>query len=125
MRFLVISLDPRPKVKASPTTDPDNTISTTDRSDHASFHNQGYAAALIIERSWSTNPNYHTIQDSVDTPGYIDYDYATRITQSAVGWLATEALLVQNGQAAIPEPATMALLGIGLALAARRRRASA
>ncbi len=58
-------------------------------SDHAPFESAGFPACLLIE-DWG-NPNYHTQADSVDTPNYIDYPYATKMTQSVVGWLTDQA----------------------------------
>jgi len=78
-----------------------------DASDHAPFEWQGFHAALLIEGGAWSNPYYHQPTDSVDTPGFIDYLFATRMTRSTVGYLATVAVLV-------PEPATAALLGGGL-----------
>jgi Zn-dependent M28 family amino/carboxypeptidase len=78
-----------------------------DASDHAPFEWQGFQAAMLIEGGWSQNANYHQPTDSVDTPGYFDYLFATRMTRSTVGYLATVAVIV-------PEPATAALLGGGL-----------
>ncbi len=59
-----------------------------DRSDHAPFEWQGFEACLLIEYDFDRNPHYHKITDSVDTPNYIDYEYATKMTKSAVGCLA-------------------------------------
>lgn len=61
-----------------------------DASDHAPFEWYGSEACLIIEDYWS-NPQYHEPTDSVDTPGYIDYDYATQITRVVVGFLVDNA----------------------------------
>jgi len=58
-------------------------------SDHAPFENVGFQACLLIE-DWG-NPCYHRGCDSVDNPGYIDYDLATRIARTAVGFLADHA----------------------------------
>jgi hypothetical protein len=58
-------------------------------SDHAPFEEAGYPACLFIE-DWG-NPNYHQQNDSVDTPDYIDYAYATRMVRSIVGWLTDAA----------------------------------
>ena len=57
-----------------------------------------------------------TSTDSVDTPGYIDYDYASDMTRGVVGYLATEAV-------AVPEPSTIILLAVGVvALLVRARQ---
>jgi hypothetical protein len=58
-------------------------------SDHAPFENAGYEAVLLIEQ-WG-NPYYHSAQDNVDTPNYIDYAMATQMTRSIVGWLVDAA----------------------------------
>jgi len=85
-------------------------------SDQASFEAAGFKAALLIEYNTWSNPYYHTASDTVDTPGYIDYPFATNMTRGTVGYLAGSAVI-------IPEPATMLLLALGaMALAARRRR---
>jgi hypothetical protein len=60
-----------------------------DGSDHAPFEWYGFQACLIIE-DWG-NPYYHTQQDNVDTPNYIDYPYATQITRVVVGYLVDNA----------------------------------
>ncbi|MDY0168682.1 MAG: M20/M25/M40 family metallo-hydrolase [Thermoguttaceae bacterium] len=75
-------------------------------SDHAPFGSFGEGSCLVIEYDFSTNPHYHMWSDSVDTVGYIDYEYATAITKGTVGYLLDNAVLV------IPEPGT-ALLAIG------------
>ncbi len=60
-----------------------------DASDHAPFEWAGFPACLFIE-DWG-NPNYHTQLDSVDTPNYIDYVYATQLTRIVVGYLVDNA----------------------------------
>ncbi|MCC6909343.1 MAG: Zn-dependent exopeptidase M28 [Phycisphaerales bacterium] len=62
-----------------------------DRSDHAPFEWEGFEAALLIEDEWGSNPHYHRSTDSVDTPDYIDYDFAADMTRGVLGWLATAA----------------------------------
>jgi len=71
-----------------------------DVSDHESFEHEGFQACLLSE--WLGNPYNHSPMDSVDMPNYIDYAFATNMVRSAVGFLATSAVL-------IPEPATFLL----------------
>jgi hypothetical protein len=88
-------------------------------SDHAPFEAVGKQACLLIEHALSSNPYYHQANDSVDTAGYIDYQYATNLTRSVVGYLATEAVVV-------PEPSIAVLLvtgGVVLCWGTCRRRA--
>jgi autotransporter-associated beta strand protein len=63
-------------------------------SDHAPFEANGDQACLLIEHAVWNNPYYHGASDSVDTAGYIDYAFGTKMTQSVVGWLATKAALI-------------------------------
>ena len=70
----------------------------TPDSDHDSFEVLGFQGCLLIENG--TNSLYHEPTDSVDTLGYIDYAFATEMTRAAVGYLATQAGLVD------PAPAT-------------------
>ncbi len=87
-----------------------------DASDHASFEAAGYDSALLIEYNAFANPYYHKPTDSVDTAGYIDTLYATRMTTGVVALMADEA-----GTYA-PEPTTTALMVSALvALGARVR----
>ncbi len=58
-------------------------------SDHVYFESFGFQACLLIEQ-WG-NPNYHTSMDTVDTPDYIDYNYAVNNTRSVVGFLVDNA----------------------------------
>ena len=60
-----------------------------DYSDHAPFEWAGFQACILIE-DWG-NPYYHTPNDNVDIPGYIDYAYAVRMTRSVVGFLVDQA----------------------------------
>jgi len=66
---------------------------TADYSDHAPFEWQGFQACLIIE-DWG-NPYYHTQNDHVEMPNYIDYDFAWKVTRSVCGWLVDQAGLIQ------------------------------
>jgi Zn-dependent M28 family amino/carboxypeptidase len=68
-------------------------------SDQFYFEQHGFQAALLIEGGWASNSNYHSSRDSLDTPNYIDYTFATAMTRSAVGWMADQA-------EPVPEPAT-------------------
>jgi Zn-dependent M28 family amino/carboxypeptidase len=62
-----------------------------DQSDHASFESHGWQACLLIEGEVWNNPYYHTSQDSYDSPGYLNFGYATKMTRSIVGWLVDTA----------------------------------
>jgi hypothetical protein len=62
-----------------------------DASDHAPFEWQGFQACLLIENDVWSNPYYHRWNDSVDTPGYINYAYATEMTRGVAGWLTDAA----------------------------------
>jgi predicted TIM-barrel enzyme len=73
-------------------------------SDHAPFEAAGLQACLLIEYNYGNNSYYHQAGDSVDTTNYIDYTYATRMTQSTVGYLADAA-------SAVPEPSSLLLVG--------------
>jgi hypothetical protein len=85
-------------------------------SDHAPFQDEGFQACLLIE--YDSNPYYHTLSDSVDTAGYIDYAFATNMVRGAVGYLATEAV-------AIPEPAGVSIFLWGIILLHCRKKRSA
>ena len=60
-------------------------------SDNTAFETIGFAAAWLRSYGWS--PFLHTSSDSVDRPGYINYDYGTQITRAMVGYLADSARL--------------------------------
>lgn len=62
-----------------------------DASDHAPFEWQGFQACLLIEYDVWSNPNYHRWNDSVDTPNYIKYGYATDMARGVAGWLTDAA----------------------------------
>jgi hypothetical protein len=87
---------------------------TADYSDHAPFEWQGFQACLIIE-DWG-NPYYHTQNDHVEMPDYIDYDFAWKVTRSVCGWLVDAAGLIQpcigdvDGSGAVDTADLLALL---------------
>jgi Zn-dependent M28 family amino/carboxypeptidase len=66
-------------------------LGALDASDHAPFEQRGFSACLIIENDVWDNPYYHQWNDSVDTPGYINYTYATDMTRGVAGWLVDAA----------------------------------
>jgi uncharacterized protein (TIGR03437 family) len=68
-------------------------VSTT--SDHASFTRQA-PSVQMIEAGFYSNQNYHHASDSVDTPAYIDYAFASVVTRSVVGYLADQAGLISE-----------------------------
>ena len=85
-----------------------------DASDHAPFEWKGYQAALLIEGAVWSNPNYHKPTDSVDTPNYLDYDYATRMTKGSAGWLASSATPVgRRDTHPVPEFGTLVAFAFG------------
>ena len=51
-------------------------------SDHAPFQDAGFQACLFIENDFYDNPFYHHQGDSVDSPDYIDYAFATNMVRS-------------------------------------------
>ena len=66
-------------------------------SDQMAFISAGIPACLLIEfahATYASNPYCHTLNDSVDTLGYLDYTFATNVVRSATGFLATAAQLV-------------------------------
>jgi Zn-dependent M28 family amino/carboxypeptidase len=69
---------------------------TADMSDHLSFENAGFTACEVYNNDWwdHGDPNIHQPSDSVDTAGYINYAFATKVTRGVVGSLAEQAVLV-------------------------------
>lgn len=65
-----------------------------DASDHAPFEWAGFEACLVIEDGFASNPCYHRQCDSVDTPDYISYPYATDHVRSIAGFLADYAVVI-------------------------------
>ncbi len=64
---------------------------TINASDHAPFEDALIPACLLIEGEVWNNPHYHEAEDSFDTPNYLDFDYAVRMTRGVVGWLVDAA----------------------------------
>lgn len=60
----------------------------TDRSDHAAFWAEGYAALLGIEDFLDFNAGYHSTSDRLE---HFDLNYFTDVAKAAVGTLATLA----------------------------------
>ncbi len=60
-------------------------------SDHEYFDMYGFDAALVIESGVYSNPHYHQATDAVETPDYIDYQYAANVTRAMTGYLAQAA----------------------------------
>jgi Zn-dependent M28 family amino/carboxypeptidase len=63
-----------------------------DRSDHVPFEAMGFQACHLREAG--ANPHYHQPTDSIDTPDYLDFGYATEMTRGVVGFLADQAGVV-------------------------------
>ncbi len=70
-------------------------IARDDLTDDAPFDRLEFDTAALISRGLKADvpPLIHKPSDSVDTPGYIDYEYGTQITRGIVGYLATWAKL--------------------------------
>jgi len=68
-------------------------------SDNLPFEEFGWPACGVVEDDvytiWSGegNPCYHQPCDTVDTPGYLDYAFATDITRAMAGFLADASAL--------------------------------
>lgn len=77
-------------------------------SDHNPFHQAGIDSAVLIEGDLYVfetvtnaalplafnNPYYHSNADSIDSPGYISYSYATEATKCIVGYLCDQAKVI-------------------------------
>ncbi|MFG0252734.1 MAG: M28 family peptidase [Phycisphaerales bacterium JB038] len=63
----------------------------TGRTDHAPFDSYGFPAAALTEEYIWTNPHYHSPTDSFDTPGYLNFEFATNMTRAMTGWLVDQA----------------------------------
>jgi len=65
-------------------------------SDHEYFDMYGFDAVLVIESGVFNNPYYHESTDAVETPDYLDYEYATKVTRAVTGYLAQAAKPLDN-----------------------------
>ena len=63
------------------------------------FQNAGYQAACFVENQYLQFGCYHQLCDSVDTPNYINYSFASDLARTIAGYLADAA------QASLPCPA--------------------
>jgi hypothetical protein len=71
-------------------------IARDDLTDDAPFARRGFATAALISRGLKADipPLLHQPSDSVDTPGYLDYEHGVQVTRGVVGYLAVQAKLV-------------------------------
>ncbi len=60
-------------------------------SDHAPFMQMGIPAICFVEQNYFQFGCYHQPCDNINTPNYIDYDFATDLTRTIAGWLADAA----------------------------------
>ncbi|WP_295886598.1 M20/M25/M40 family metallo-hydrolase [uncultured Thiohalocapsa sp.] len=84
-------------------------------SDHEPFAASRYpgsASMLAIDaepgRIWSSNPYYHTVNDTSDL---LDYDFALEVTRAAAATMLSLAVLDPSS---VPVPGTWLLVGLGL-----------
>ncbi len=63
------------------------------RSDHFSYVSQGYPGMIVTDTANFRNPNYHTLNDTLDT---LDWEYLTGSTRAMVAGVATYASSDQN-----------------------------
>lgn len=68
------------------------------RADQASFWAEGYPALLVSDTGGYRNPHIHC-REGADTPDTLDYGFATRVLQAALG-AAVEALELRHDAAA-------------------------
>lgn len=77
---------------------PDILVAGTDRSDHASFWDEGYAAILGIEDFYPNyhdfNPYYHSAEDRLES---LNLAYFTEMARAALGTVAHLGCLVEAG----------------------------
>jgi hypothetical protein len=68
-----------------------NPAQSVDWSDHESFRAAGIDSCVLIEGGEASDPEYHLATDSTNTPGYVDYAYATKMTRGLAGYLCHAA----------------------------------
>jgi aminopeptidase YwaD len=66
-------------------------------SDHAPFAAAGYQAVVFVEHLYTQFGCYHNPCDSVDTPNYIHYAFASNLARTVAGWLADSAQASKRG----------------------------
>jgi hypothetical protein len=66
-----------------------------DNSDHVPFEEAGFRACHLREALG--NHNYHLPADSVDTPGYINYEFGADMARSVAGFLIDNARVHRAG----------------------------
>jgi hypothetical protein len=60
-------------------------------SDYVPFDRMGLPAVVLTGYAGPTNYLIHSSLDSLDNPGYVDYEYGAQTTRGLVGYLATAA----------------------------------
>jgi len=71
----------------------------TTRSDHSSFWKYDYPAILVSEDWDDFNPNYHSIDDDLDS--LQDFSYYTNMIKASLGTMANMGCLVESGWGSI------------------------
>jgi hypothetical protein len=75
----------------------------TTASDHHPFYSRGMDACLLIEYQVWNNPYYHTTNDSINSVGYIDYDYATELTRGVAAYCCEQAGIILPATLTLPD----------------------
>lgn len=81
-----------------------NNSAANNSSDHGPFYYGGMDACLLIEYNHGSDPYYHQVGDAVDTAGYIDYEFAVKMTKGVAGYLCSQAGLVPPASATTVQP---------------------
>ncbi|MBU0641556.1 MAG: M28 family peptidase [Planctomycetes bacterium] len=91
-------------------------------SDHAPFDSAGFDACLLIEAEVWNNPYYHTQDDNFENPNNLNFEFAVKMTRSAVGYLVDNAVVhvpvdtlsftYPNGQPEYVDPAGGTLMRV-------------